>query len=296
MQTRVRSPAADIDVQYDALLANRRTLDDPELIAAEPGESVLLRLIAASSATNFYVDTGVLEAELLAVDGQPVRPIRGRFFQLGIAQRLDLRVRIPREGGAFPIVAQGEETKLLCGVVIVTQGASVPQLSRTAALSTAALDNTQERRLQAIDPLEERAMDRLLPAVLSGDMAAYVWKINDAAYPNHNSLDVRANERIGIVFSNATSMGHPMHFHGHDFQVLEIDGETFSGALRDTVVVPPGSKITVGFDADNPGLWALHCHLLYHLVTGMFTVVKYDGADTKFWQPERQAQELSNPK
>ena len=86
-------------------------------------------------------------------------------------------------------------------------------------------------------------MDRLLPAVLSGDMAAYVWKINDAAYPNHNSLDVRANERIGIVFSNATSMSHPMHFHGHDFQVLEIDGEKMSGALRDTVVVPPGQKL-----------------------------------------------------
>ncbi len=197
--------------------------------------------------------------------------------------------------GAFPIVAQGEGTKLPCGVVIVTQGASVPQLSRTAGLSTAALDNTQERRLQAIDPLEERAMDRLLPAVLSGDMAAYVWKINDAAYPNHNSLDVRTNERIGIVFSNATSMGHPMHFHGHDFQVLEIDGETFPErcAARSSY---HQDQNTVGFDADNSGLWALHCHLLYHLVTGMFTVRKYDGADSKFWQPERQAQELANPK
>ena len=48
----------------------------------------------------------------------------------------------------------------------------------------------------------------------------------------------------------------------------------------------------VAFDADNTGVWPLHCHLLYHLDTGMFTVVKYDGADAKFWQPNAQAKEF----
>ena len=288
----VRAAPAEIDVQYDALLANRRTLDDPEIIRVEPGESVLLRLIAASSATNFYVDTGALEGEILAADGKAVRPLKGNFFQLGIAQRLDVRVHIPKEGGAFPILAQGEGTKLQCGVVLATSNAPVPRISRSASLSAAAMDNTQEARLQAIDSFSERKPDTTLPAVLSGDMAAYVWKINDAAYPNRNSLDIKKDQRVGIVFTNATSMAHPMHFHGHDFQVVEIDGKPLAGALRDTVVVPTSSKITVAFNADNPGLWALHCHLIYHLVTGMFTVVKYDGADTKFWHPEKQAEEL----
>lgn len=120
-------------------------------------------------------------------------------------------------------------------------------------------------------------------------MATYVWTINGAAYPNRNSLDIRSGERVGIAFSISTSMGHPMHLHGHDFQVVEIDGEKMSGALRDTLMVPPGSKMTVAFDADNAGIWPLHCHLLYHLDSGMFTVVKYDGADAKFWQPKAQA-------
>ena len=295
-RTSVRAPEAEVDVKYDALLANRRTLDDPEMISVEPGQSVLLRLIAAATATNFYVDTGALEAEILAVDGKAVRPIKGSFFQLGTAQRLDLRLSIPKEGGAFPILAQGEGTKLLCGVVLITKGASVPPLSRTASASTAALDNTQERRLQAVNPLPDRSVNRTLPAALSGDMATYVWKINGEAYPNRNSLDARNGERVGIVLTNATSMGHPMHLHGHDFEVVEIEGEKLSGALRDTVLVPPGSKITVAFDADNPGIWAFHCHLVYHLVTGMFTVLKYDGADTKFWQPEKQASELDPQK
>ncbi|MGA7215653.1 MAG: multicopper oxidase family protein [Terrimicrobiaceae bacterium] len=292
VRTFVRAPAAEVDVRYDALLANRHTLDDPEIIRVKPGQSVLLRIIAAASATNYYVNTGALEAEILAADGKAVRPIKGTFFQLGTAQRLDLKVSIPKEGGAFPILAQGEGTKLLCGVVLATEGAPVQRLSRTASASTAALDNTQERRLHADHPLEDRQFDRALPAVLAGDMAAYVWKINDAAYPNGNSLDVRKGERVGIVLTNTTNMGHPMHLHGHDFEVVEIDGDRLSGALRDTVLVPPGSKITVAFDADNPGVWAFHCHLIYHLVTGMFTVVKYDGADLKFWQPEKQATEL----
>jgi FtsP/CotA-like multicopper oxidase with cupredoxin domain len=289
VRTILRAPEAEIDVKYDALIANRRTLDDPQIISVNAGESVLLRLIAASSNQNFYVDTGGLEAKLLAVDGKAVQPINGNFFQLGVAQRLDLKVTIPKEGGAYPILGQGEGTKLQCGVVLITKGAAMPKLSRTASVSTASLDNTQEKRLQAINPISDRSIDRTVPAALGGNMASYVWTINGAAYPNNNSLDIQSGERVGIAFTNSTNMGHPMHFHGHDFQVVEIDGEKVSGALRDTLMVPPRSKMTVAFDADNAGVWPLHCHLLYHLDTGMFTVVKYGRADTKFWQPAAQA-------
>jgi FtsP/CotA-like multicopper oxidase with cupredoxin domain len=289
VRTVLQAPEPDIDVKYDAVIANRRTLDDPEIISVNAGQSVLLRLIAASSNQNFYVDTGGLEAALLAVDGKAVQPIRGNFFQLGVAQRLDVKVTIPKEGGAYPILAQGEGTKLLGGVVLATKGASVPKLSRTASVSTAALDNTQENRLRALNPLSDRSLERTLPAALGGNMATYVWTINGAAYPNNDSLDIQNGKRVGIAFTNSTNMGHPMHLHGHDFQVVEIDGEKVSGALRDTLMVPPRSKITVAFDADNSGVWPLHCHLLYHLDTGMFTVLKYDGADTKFWQPAAQA-------
>ena len=296
VRTMARAPEAEIDVKYDALLANRRTLDDPDIVSVRPGESVLLRFVAASSSQNFYVDTGNLDAEILAVDGKGVSPIKGNFFQLAVAQRLDLKLTIPKEGGAYPILAQGEGTKLLGGVVLATKGASLPKLSRTAPASTAALDNTQERKLRAVNPLPARPIDHMLQAALGGNMATYVWTINDAAYPNRKSLDIKSGERIGIDFTISTSMGHPMHLHGHDFQVVEIEGEKLSGALRDTLFVPPGSKMTVAFDADNAGIWPLHCHLLYHLDTGMFTVVKYEGADAKFWQPETQAKVFSSPK
>lgn len=285
---------ADVDVRYDALLANRRTIQDPELLVVKPGQSVLLRLIAASAATDFYVDTGILDAELLAVDGKPVEVLRGNYFQLAVAQRIDLRVKIPEAGGAFPILFQGEGTRQLAGFVLATAGANAPALSQQAEFATASLDNTQERMLRAKQPLAPRAADKTFPAVLGGSMGTYVWTINGAAYPNHNSFDVKEGDRVEIEMKNTNAMGHPMHLHGHDFQVIEIDGEKIPGALRDTVEVPPGSTIRIAFDANNPGLWAFHCHILYHLASGMFTVLKYENADTKFWQPEKSAAETAN--
>jgi FtsP/CotA-like multicopper oxidase with cupredoxin domain len=130
--------------------------------------------------------------------------------------------------------------------------------------------------------------------VLGGNMTTYTWTINGKAYPNRDSLDVKKGERVGIALDNPTAMSHPMHLHGHDFQVVEIDGQPLSGAVRDTLVIPPRSTMKVQFDADNPGLWAYHCHIIYHMVRGMFTVVKYDGSDTPFWQPEKTATELND--
>lgn len=291
----VQAPAPDIDVKYDALLANRRTIDDPELIPTKRGQTVLLRIVAASSATDFLVDTGSLEAELLAVDGKAVKPLRGNYFQLAVAQRIDLRVAIPQAGESFPILFQGEGTRLLAGVVLVAGAAAkAAALPKEAALPAATLSNVQEKRLKASRPLEGKKVDRSYPVVLGGNMASYIWTINGAAYPNRNSLDVREGERVELVLKNTTAMGHPMHLHGHDVEVTEIDGEPVAGAVRDTVEVPPGSVMKVVFDASNPGVWAFHCHIVYHLATGMFTVVKYDGADTPFWQPEKTLIELQN--
>jgi len=87
---------------------------------------------------------------------------------------------------------------------------------------------------------------------------------------------VAEGERVELVIINQTMMPHPMHLHGHSFQVVAIDGHRFVGAVRDTVLVPPKTTVTVVFDADNPGWWAFHCHLLYHQHAGMFATLRYD--------------------
>ena len=293
----VQAAAPDIDVKYNALLANRRTIDDPQVFEAKPGQSVLLRLMAAASATNFFIDTGKLDATIVATDGEDVQPLKGNFFQLSLAQRLDLLVTIPETGGVFPILALGEGASLQTGVLLATPGTKVPK--RPFALrpqrKMGGLDNTQEIHLRAKEPLADKPVQRSLPSVLGGDMMTYTWTINGATYPNRNSLNVKEGERVELVISNKTGMSHPMHLHGHVFEVTEIDGQKITGAKRDTILIPPKSTIKVAFDANNPGVWAYHCHILYHLATGMFTVLKYENADTKYWRPDGTPSELENP-
>jgi len=283
----------ETDVKYDASLANRRTLANPQVFRVKPAKTVLLRMIAASSATNFLVRTGELMAELTAVDGKEVLPVQGNCFQLGTAQRIDLRIKIPDPGGAFPVLAQGEGTRQQCGVILATEGATIPEIPLEAEVASAGLDNTQEMQLVARHALIEKPVDRTLPWNLGGNMIDYSWTINGLAYPNRNALEVRPGERVEILLRNETNMAHPMHLHGHDVQVIELDGKQVSGALRDTLLVPPRSEIKVRFDAVNPGLWAFHCHILYHLAEGMFTVLKYPGADATFWQPEKTPAEVA---
>jgi FtsP/CotA-like multicopper oxidase with cupredoxin domain len=94
------------DVDYDAYLANDRTLNDPQVVRVEPGTHVRLRIINAATATNFLLDLGAVEGELFAVDGNPVVPMRGQIFDLAIAQRADIRLALPSGEGAYPILAQ----------------------------------------------------------------------------------------------------------------------------------------------------------------------------------------------
>jgi FtsP/CotA-like multicopper oxidase with cupredoxin domain len=265
------------DVKYDALLSNRRTLADPEVVRVRPGQTIRLRLIAASSATNFFIDTGRLDAQAIAVDGEDIVPLAGRRFDLAVAQRLDLRLSIPAGEAAYPIRAQGEGTNLRTGLVLATAKARIPTLSQQAETVAGALTNAQELRLRSARPLPAKPVDRTLQVALNSDMAKYIWAINGQTWPNITPLAVKQGERVELVFTNQTGMSHPMHLHGHVFQVTEIDGQSFSGATRDTVLVTPRQTVKVQFDAAYPGYWMLHCHILYHQAAGMMTVLKYEG-------------------
>ena len=85
----------------------------------------------------------------------------------------------------------------------------------------------------------------------------------------------KRGERVEIELVNQTQMSHPMHLHGHHFQVVAVNGAPLSGAVRDTVLVPVGGSVTIAFDAGNPGRWMFHCHNLYHMASGMMTEVAY---------------------
>jgi FtsP/CotA-like multicopper oxidase with cupredoxin domain len=262
------------DIDYDAFLANDRTLADPEVIRTEPDGRVLLRLINGASATQFWIDLGALTGSVVAVDGHPVRPVRITRLPLSMAQRLDVLIDLPGNG-AYPIFAQVEGKRARTGIVLAASGASVSRLADEAAQNAPPVDVSLERRLEAVSPLAVHAPDVTHRVILAGSMAPYTWSLNGEHWPNVTPLMIAQGQRVVIEMVNRTMMAHPMHLHGHAFQVTAINGAPLAGAVRDTVLVPPMGSVTIAFDADNPGRWAFHCHNLYHMMTGMMTEVRY---------------------
>ncbi|MCZ8186322.1 MAG: multicopper oxidase domain-containing protein [Beijerinckiaceae bacterium] len=258
------------DVRYDAYLANDRTLDDPEVVRVEKGGTARLRIVNGGTATAFFIDTGALEAECIAVDGSRCQPLKSRRFPLAQGQRIDLLVRIPREGGAFPIFAQVEADRRRTGIILTTAGAAIAKLDKSALEDAPYTSLALDERLRAMTPLPERKADRTYHLML-GEEVGYRWTINGKIHGEHQSLEARVGERIEIMFMNPTMMMHPMHLHGHHFQVVGSRAGRFSGPVRDTIIVPPHTPVMVAFDADKPGAWYIHCHHLYHMATGMMT-------------------------
>jgi FtsP/CotA-like multicopper oxidase with cupredoxin domain len=265
------------DIEFDAYLANDRSFADPDVVRVEPGGRVRLRIINGASATNFWIVLpDQVTVELIAVDGNPVVPRLGRRLGLAMAQRVDLRLSLPEGDGAYPVYAVREDAVQRTGIILATPKAEVKKIAPAQHLPSRRIDVALEGLLEAAEPLPERPVDRTLNADLTGDMASFIWGINGKRYGEDTPLLVREGERVELVMQNRTNMAHPMHLHGHRFQVVAIGDRRFAGALRDTVLVPVGSSVTVAFDADNPGKWAFHCHNEYHMAAGMMTSVQYE--------------------
>lgn len=267
------------DVQYAACLTNYHTLKDPEIIRVKPGSLVRLRIINGAAMSSFFVNTGVLPGTLIAVDGEDIKPIKEKQFQIAEAQRLDILVKIPKTKNAvYPILAQSQGTQLQTGLLLATPDAKdIPSISETAPQVAGTLDYSQEWQLKAAHPLAKKPVDESLILNLEGDMTKYEWKINNQMWPNITPLLINQKKRVELVINNQTNMAHPIHFHGHVFEVTEMDNKpVIDGALRDTVFVMPHSTVKVVFDSDNPGKWVTHCHMLYHQEAGMMTEIDYE--------------------
>lgn len=259
------------DVEYDAFLANDRTLSDPDVIAVQSGP-MRLRIINGATATAFWISTGALAAQIVAVDGNKVAPTARASIPLAQGQRLDILVQIPPEGGAFPILVQVENAVMQTGVILATSGAQIVKLPDQAATLAPFVDLTFEASLTAQTPLPAKPADALLHIAL-GMEPGYRWTINGAAHGEAAPLQVALGSRVEMMFMNPTMMMHPMHLHGHHVQVIDLGLGRFNGPRRDVVIVPPGGTVTVAVDFDKAGEWFLHCHHLYHMASGMMTSV-----------------------
>lgn len=261
------------DFNFDAYLANDRTLDDPDVIAVDRGGRVRLRVINGAAMTAFWIDTGAATARLVAVDGEPVHPLTASRFSIAPAQRLDIEIDLPGDGAALPVLALREGAKERTGIILAPKGAAVPRISGLSDADHPAVsgDMGQELALRALSPLPDRPVENGQMVMLSGAMQPYVWTINGQPWERRRPIEVKSGQRVEMMFHNMSMMAHPMHLHGHVFQVVGINGTRFSGAMRDTVHVPAMGSVTIAFDAGEIAPWMFHCHHMGHLASGMMT-------------------------
>jgi len=115
---------------------------------------------------------------------------------------------------------------------------------------------------------------REIRLTLDGDMERYVWFLNNKPLSESDAIRIQEGEVVRFIMINRTMMHHPMHLHGHFFRV--INGQGDHAPLKHTVDVAPMSTTVIEFDANQVGDWFFHCHLLYHMKSGMARVVSYE--------------------
>src|SRR5262249_11350650 len=133
-----------------------------------------VRIINSSSMSAFHVDLGRLDGELIAVDGFPVAPVVARRFPIAVAQRLDIRLAIPRAPAAYPVLAVLEGESRQTGIILQAGGAPVARIPDNASTASPALTLDLERRPHAAEPLKPRKADRTHTLNLTGDVAGTV--------------------------------------------------------------------------------------------------------------------------
>ncbi|BBZ71986.1 multicopper oxidase family protein [Mycobacterium paraseoulense] len=259
------------DIAYPYYLINGRIPAAPMTFNAKPGQRIRIRFINTASDTTFRVALAGHSMTVTHTDGYPVVPAQADALLIGMAERYD--VIVTAADGVFPLVALAEGKNALARTLLSTGAGSAPdpgfqpaELNRrvgTVEMFTATTPVNLGRPQPGLN----------LPVVLGGNMTQYNWTINGKPYSDTEPLHVRQGERPTITFDNATMMYHPMHLHGHTFQLIKADGSP--GARKDTLMVLPKQRLLAVLVADNPGLWQLHCHNTYHQEAGMETRLDY---------------------
>ncbi|RZJ47308.1 MAG: copper resistance system multicopper oxidase [Brevundimonas sp.] len=120
---------------------------------------------------------------------------------------------------------------------------------------------------------DRRPPSRTMEIHLTGNMERFMWGFDGRKFSELvEPIRFERNERVRVTLVNDTMMGHPIHLHGHFFELV-TGGPAGHQPLKHTVNVAPGSKVTFDLTADAPGDWAFHCHMLMHMHAGMFNVV-----------------------
>jgi FtsP/CotA-like multicopper oxidase with cupredoxin domain len=304
------------DVTGYTFLVNGKSPEANWTGIAKRGERVRLRFINASSMSFFDVRIPGLSMHVVQADGQNIEPVAVDEFRFAPAETYDVIVT-PKENKAYTIAAEPLDRN---GFALATLApemglkGKIPAQRPRALLSMGDMDMEQmmkddpDMEMTPADMIsgwaktgtpdgmkalsyadlryagiqkDQREPSRTIDVRLGGNMERYIWTINGKKFSDAEPIKLKYGERVRLQFTNETMMAHPMHLHGM-FVQLENGQPAAKLPNKHTVIVPPGQSYSVLLTADAVGEWAFHCHLLYHMASGMMrqvVVAKLDAAD-----------------
>ena len=142
------------------------------------------------------------------------------------------------------------------------------ELSNIVTLNYAMLKSPTKTNLPKDVPIKELHFE------LTGNMNRYVWSLNNKVISEADKILIKKGENVRIILYNGSMMRHPMHLHGHDFRVLNGQGDY--APLKNVIDIMPMETDTLEFNANIDGDWFFHCHILYHMMSGMGRVFSYE--------------------
>jgi FtsP/CotA-like multicopper oxidase with cupredoxin domain len=261
------------DLVYPTYLINGKPADHPLEITVKKGQKMRLRFINAAASTIFHLALQGHRMTITHTDGKPVEPVEVDAIRIGMGERYDVLVTA-NNPGVWQLAASVEGAAPQVRAVFRYQGSMGQTPPATFAPPELKGKRLQYAMLRAaanivVPPVD--IPDLVLPLQLGGGNGQYVWKINGQVFEQADVIAIPKASLISFHYQNTSMMTHPMHLHGHFFQ---LENGTGRGPLKDTVLVNPMQKITTNWVSDNPGTWAYHCHNVYHQMAGMMRFVK----------------------
>ena len=298
---------ADVTGATYTFLLNGQTAEQNWTGLFRRGERVRLRIINAAAMTYFDLKIPGLPLTVVQADGQDVEPVVVDELQIAVAETYDVVVE-PKAGQAYTIFAQTlDRSGYVRGTLAEREGqaAPIPSMSprplRTMpmdghGMTTAGMNTPTDAaphpdhaagpasptvhakldysHLRALTPNRDvREPQRTVVFRLTGDMERYFWTLNDKKLSDSAPVHLQVGERVRVQFVNETMMEHPMHLHGV-FMELQNGQDRAHAPRKHTISVLPFETVEAHVTFEEAGPWALHCHLLYHMVTGMFARVE----------------------
>jgi multicopper oxidase len=268
------------EVRYLAHCINGSSYPQTSILPVKVGQRVRLRVLNASFTETRYVRLADHQLRVTHADGNPLPAAVGvDALRIGPAERYDAWFDVTQPGAWLLQSLSSDPLASQQACLVRTPGMerAVPSRSPQALVG---LDYfTYQKAGGNALALDDRGVTTRQQLELGGGKwGSPRWTINAQTWPKTPKISVRRGDRVLVRFKNTTDMDHPMHLHGHVFQVASVNGKPLARPLaKDVSLVPAnGGTLTWIFDADSPaGRWLLHCHNEIHMMDGMMTEVEY---------------------